>query len=304
MTQSSDRRPKSAPRSVDARLFERGLSAARPIVREFALVLLQFGLSPNGLRRIAEIELVLALRDRTRFANGRDNQSRLAAITGLSRSQVRLILASADAEAAKSIRKPTSGAHIDRVLDGWMTDPRFQTRSREPRELSLTDLHRGFADLVRQHAGDIPASAVLRELVLKGVAVRRGSKVRLKAGMKERDSVAARRLRSHRTILLALLRSIRSDRALEDSDELHVVRLVPRSEVEHRMLTKRARNILTTARSALEELSSSRLVRAAPSPGRRGTVMIATVMARTDPEELEGDSGRRANTSRTCDAQK
>jgi Family of unknown function (DUF6502) len=54
-----------------------------------------------------------------------------------------------------------------RVLTGWARDPDFQGLDGEPLDLAL-DGEIGFAALVRRHSGDMPARAVLDELVRVG----------------------------------------------------------------------------------------------------------------------------------------
>jgi hypothetical protein len=108
---------------------------------------------------IAKRAYVLVAASRATRTNGTVNHSRVAAITGLSRADVKTILAqqAPPSEAAAKSRAA-------RVIAGWTTDPRFLRRSGAPRILDLSNGPNGFKELVRLYAGDIPPKALLDRL--------------------------------------------------------------------------------------------------------------------------------------------
>src|SRR5262249_39633778 len=57
------------------------------------------------------------------------------------------------------------------VLTGWLRDPEFCDAEGRPRELA-DDGDKGFAGLVRRYSGDVPARAVLDELLRVGAVHR------------------------------------------------------------------------------------------------------------------------------------
>ena len=58
-----------------------------------------------------------------------------------------------------------------RVLTGWVRDAEFADAAADPRALEV-DGERGFAGLVRRYSGDMPARAVLDELLRVGAVQR------------------------------------------------------------------------------------------------------------------------------------
>src|SRR5262249_51255165 len=89
--------------------------------------------------------------------NGRINQSRVAVLTGLSRPEVRKLMRGP--RPASSRYQPRTM----RVVDGWLSDPRYLGRGGTPRALPLNG-KLSFASLARKYAGDVPHHAVLEEL--------------------------------------------------------------------------------------------------------------------------------------------
>lgn len=98
------------------------------------------------------------------------NVSRLAIITGITRKQVRQIRL----ENARNVGPSDLPAgKLVRLVDSWQTDPAFLDEKGNPRHLSCSGTGHGeFGELARDAAGDIPPTALLRELARMG-AVRR-----------------------------------------------------------------------------------------------------------------------------------
>lgn len=90
--------------------------------------------------------------------------SRAAILTGLTRKDVHALL-----------QEPWTGIdatsthynRASRVLTAWVREHPFHGPDGTPRALAM-DGHDGFAELVRRHGGDVPARAVLDELVRVG----------------------------------------------------------------------------------------------------------------------------------------
>jgi len=93
--------------------------------------------------------------------------SRASILTGLTRKDVQRLIRSADEPADVPEERYNRAA---RVLTGWIRDPAFLTGNGEPRTLDI-DGDTGFAALVRRHGGDVPARAVLDELLRVGAVV-------------------------------------------------------------------------------------------------------------------------------------
>ena len=91
------------------------------------------------------------------------NVSRVALLTGLSRRDVRRArTADADSEERSS---EESLNHASRVLSGWHLDAEFLDTRGRPRELPEDGAGPSFRSLLRRYAGDIPTTALVKELL-------------------------------------------------------------------------------------------------------------------------------------------
>jgi Family of unknown function (DUF6502) len=93
--------------------------------------------------------------------------SRAAILTGLTRKDVQRLINSPDEPADPPEDRYNRAA---RVLTGWVRDPAFLNGDGQPRPLDI-DGDTGFAALVRRHSGDVPARAVLDELLRVGAVM-------------------------------------------------------------------------------------------------------------------------------------
>jgi Family of unknown function (DUF6502) len=136
-----------------------GASVLEAFLTELALVLLPRGMSPKWFSELARSAFVQAAADIARLRNGRVNHSRVAAQTGLTRADVKRLLK----QNAFQSRKRGQTA-VERVMDGWLADPEFASRTGQAKKLKIAG-HRGsFAHLVKKYGGDVPHRAVLDEL--------------------------------------------------------------------------------------------------------------------------------------------
>src|SRR5262249_5344580 len=116
-----------------------------------------------------------------RLRNGRVNHSRVAAQTGLTRAEVRKLLAS-------NIQLDTrarSDTPMERVLAGWRRDPYFSGRAMGPNPIRIAGRARSFTNLAKKYAGDVPYRAVLKELERSGAVSVRNGRVSLRAPVRE-----------------------------------------------------------------------------------------------------------------------
>lgn len=101
--------------------------------------------------------------------------SRMAIVTGINRKEVkRLLDLPADIE-------PGIGKHNRalRVVTGWLQDAQFHDEHGEPATLAYGDAGDPFNDLVKQYGGDVPARAVLDELLRVGTVKQESAGVHL-----------------------------------------------------------------------------------------------------------------------------
>lgn len=140
---------------------------------ELAGYLLAAGVSSSKFQRIAKRAYVHAASADARFRNKRVNQSAVAALTGLSRSQVRALGLSGERKESRA------AAPMWRLIQGWTTDPEFVTSSYIPRRLTYKGTRSGFAALAKKYACDVSSKTLLLELQRQGLARIDGSKLQL-----------------------------------------------------------------------------------------------------------------------------
>lgn len=143
---------------------------------ELALLLIDQGLTAAEFELIALRGFLQAATQRARMKNGRVNQSLVAIMTGLTRSEVRRHM---DFNSVKPIESEERGAR--RVVAGWLRDPEFQDGHGKPKPLPINGAYGSFHSLARTHSGDIPTKATLNELKRQGLVVVKGDTVQLKA---------------------------------------------------------------------------------------------------------------------------
>ena len=148
--------------------------AIEQILRPLARVLLRHSVSFGAFEEMAKRVYVDVAYKEFGIPGKKPTTSRVAVLSGLTRKEVHHLLADSDDEEAEVANRYNRAA---RVLTGWARDADFLDADRQPRLLDADGEH-GFAELVKRHSGDMPARAVLDELVRVG-AVRRHDDGRL-----------------------------------------------------------------------------------------------------------------------------
>ena len=90
--------------------------------------------------------------------------SRIAIVTGINRKEVKRIR-DLPSEVNTGVAKHNRAV---RVVTGWIQDPDFHSPAGRPRTLNFGDPEDSFNQLVKRHGGDVPARAMLDELVRVG----------------------------------------------------------------------------------------------------------------------------------------
>jgi hypothetical protein len=126
-----------------------------------ASILVPLEITPTRLAQIARASFVKATAVRARMrSSGRPHLARIAALTGLSRAEVKRVVA-ANYKAAP--REPESCPRALRVLNAWQTSKGY-SRSGTTSALRVTGPSPSFEALCRAHSGDIPYTVILSEL--------------------------------------------------------------------------------------------------------------------------------------------
>jgi hypothetical protein len=134
----------------------------RPLFR----LLLRSGISYGAFEELAKQTFVDVAVEDFGIGGRPPSISRVSVLTGLTRKDVQRLFLAEPEFAAEDQHNRAS-----RVLTGWVRDAEFLTRAGEPRPLAPDGLA-SFADLVRRYSGDVPARAVLDELLHVGAVVR------------------------------------------------------------------------------------------------------------------------------------
>jgi len=134
-----------------------------PIVK----LVLRCGLGCPEFISVAKTVFVQAASDDYGLRGRPTNVSRVAAMTGLSRKEVRRIRLENQSDRWTPDMELTPA---NTVLHYWHFDPLFSDAPGCPKPLPFDGLN-GFSGLVKKYAGDIPSSAVRKELLRAGTVV-------------------------------------------------------------------------------------------------------------------------------------
>jgi hypothetical protein len=140
---------------------------------EFARYLLAAGVSISQFQDAAQRAFLRAAERDARFANTKVNQSAVAAMTGLTRSQVRSMLR------VPVNAKTRRASRVDQMVRGWLTDPLFTTAAGNARILQRNGRGVGFSALARKYGGDVPPRALQAELLRQGFVRLLGTRIAL-----------------------------------------------------------------------------------------------------------------------------
>jgi len=131
-------------------------------------LLLRHSVSFNAFADMAKrVYVDVALKDFS-LPGKKPTESRVAVLSGLTRKEVHRILADPVLDGAEGFERYNRAT---RVLTGWARDAEFLDSRGRPRPLDL-DGPGSFAMLVKRYSGDMPARAVLDELIRVGAVER------------------------------------------------------------------------------------------------------------------------------------
>lgn len=131
----------------------------KEILKSLSLLMIDADLPMREFEAIAKASFVDAASTLARRRRGTINQSSVSAITGLSRAEVKTLLAASAREKNRDTR-----SRARRVIDGWTSDQRFQSHG-VPRILPTKGRGPTFETLVRLYGADTPPRALLDRLI-------------------------------------------------------------------------------------------------------------------------------------------
>lgn len=165
---------------------------------ELARYLLAAGITSARFNDLARLAFFHAASAEARFVNKRLNQSAVAAMTGLTRVQVRAFAKQRRPEPAKTKER------LDQLMDGWSSDSGFTLRGAVPKALPFSGKGKTFRALVSKYGGDVPPRALLRELHRHGYVTLKNGNVSL--DLSARQTRGEQRLRRTAKMLEELVR--------------------------------------------------------------------------------------------------
>jgi Family of unknown function (DUF6502) len=144
-----------------------------------AKLCMKSGMGAGELLIAAKIACIGVAAETAKLGN-RLNHSRIAAVTGLTRKEVRTLFGLVKTGVVPPGRE-VAKQRTTRVLHGWRTDPEFLDRQGNPNQLVIRGPGLTFHTLVRRYGGDVTPISVLNELVRSGAASRvRGGRVAIR----------------------------------------------------------------------------------------------------------------------------
>ena len=153
--------------SLSRALSQAVLKILRPLVR----MLLRHGMSYGTFAELARWVFVDVASEDFTMPGRKQSASRVSVLTGLNRKEVSRLQSQAFFEDEKLAQQYNRAA---RVISGWLRDDEFTDAKQQPRALAMDGVTGSFAALVRRYSGDMPARAVLDEL-LRVKAVQKNS---------------------------------------------------------------------------------------------------------------------------------
>jgi hypothetical protein len=144
------------------------VAAARRLLRPLVRQLVHHGVTFPAINKLLKQLFVEVAAEEFRLPRRKLSDSRVALITGIPRKEVAVLR-----ERGSGPEELPLDTHMaTRLLGRWTGDPRYLTPDGEPQVLPFEsrDDTPSFSELVRKVGGDIPARAVLDELVRVGAA--------------------------------------------------------------------------------------------------------------------------------------
>lgn len=138
--------------------------AIRTLLRPLVRILLRNGVPFRVFAEHAKKAYVDVAMTEFALEDRKPSHSRASVITGLTRKEVSRLAAKEGPDPGAADRYNRAA----RVISGWVRDRRYRDKRGKPASLPLEGGQRSFADVVKRYSGDMPARAVLDELLRVG----------------------------------------------------------------------------------------------------------------------------------------
>lgn len=143
------------------------LAAFRRLLRPLVRILIRHGIAYGEFAEVAKTVFVETAAEDFALPGRKSSGSRIAILTGLTRKEVKRLTDQLRAElnGGEVHVSSVSQNRATRVLSGWHQDPTFTGPYGVPKEIPFDGAGATFSGLVRRYSGDMPARAMLEELV-------------------------------------------------------------------------------------------------------------------------------------------
>ncbi len=141
------------------------LRLLRPLVR----LLLRNGIPYGTFADLAKRVYIEVAHEEFAIPGRKQTHSRVSVLTGLSRKEVLRVTRLPRPDDSATAERYNRAA---RVISGWVRDHRYQGKDGNPARLPMEGDGATFTELVKAHSGDVPARAILDELLRVGAAER------------------------------------------------------------------------------------------------------------------------------------
>jgi len=144
------------------------LAAYKRLLKPLVRILIRNSVSFGEFTEVAKEAYVEVAASDFQLQDKKITQGRIAILTGLTRKEVNRLITQ------KGERQRDYASNLNRVtriLSGWHTDPAFTGPYGLPLDVPYDSVdERSFSELVRRYTGDMPARAMLDELIRIGAA--------------------------------------------------------------------------------------------------------------------------------------
>lgn len=161
---------------MKSELNEAVCRAAIKILIPLVRILLRHGISHGSFCELSKWAYVNAASESFTIEGRKQTDSRIAVLTGLSRKEVRRMRGITTHEDLSAHDRYNRSV---RVISGWRRDSRFLDSRGQPAKLPFDNGKVSFASLVKRYSGDIPARAVLDEMLRTGIVKRHDGNIKL-----------------------------------------------------------------------------------------------------------------------------
>lgn len=147
--------------------------AVLKILRPLIAILLRNGMSYGHFDELVKKSYVDVAFDEFQIAGKKQTVSRVAALTGLTRKEVKRLYEIEKIDSKQKYNRAT------KVISGWLTDSQFCAQTNQPNALTFDEGEHSFSQLVKRYSGDIPSKAMLDLLIAAGNINIENNKIKL-----------------------------------------------------------------------------------------------------------------------------